>query len=385
MFLCPLLRTFPHLMGAISDRAGCGSGRLPTKWVDRPQRRLGWNKMNKTIKTILIVLALFVPAACNPFPAEQVMETDLTATWQEQNTLTPTPKRTSTIQKPTASVVDSTSLGPTRGKPANQKPLCRTPRLSCTSAPSTPTPFRFPTPYPRVSDAETKKMVAELLKTNAGCLFPCWWGITPGETTWPEAYQFLAPFVNISAHPEQADYSGRNPSPENIQYGISYPFDTPRGTGGFAIYVINNRIDLIFAGVNATKWTSSLSQILHTYGAPTQIYVQTLQGFPGPTIPLTLVLYYQEKNFLVRYEIESQGTEDAVIACPGDVSPQIHLWAEGKEISFQTIEEWTIGGDTLIHLKPLEEVTDFTVQSFTETFSSRSAPGACITTKKEHW
>jgi hypothetical protein len=38
---------------------------------------------------------------------------------------------------------------------------------------------------------EAQKLVQKLLENNGGCKLPCWWGITPGKTTWAEARQIL--------------------------------------------------------------------------------------------------------------------------------------------------------------------------------------------------
>ncbi len=42
-------------------------------------------------------------------------------------------------------------------------------------------------------------------ENNGGCELPCWWGITPGETSWQEVHQRFSPLgrVRISYHGEE--------------------------------------------------------------------------------------------------------------------------------------------------------------------------------------
>ena len=47
------------------------------------------------------------------------------------------------------------------------------------------------TPTISSTNVEGQKLVQELLENNGGCKLPCWWGFTPGKTTWVEARQIL--------------------------------------------------------------------------------------------------------------------------------------------------------------------------------------------------
>jgi len=88
--------------------------------------------------------------------------------------------------------------------PASATP---TPSLTPTLTPtptstSTPTPTATPTltPLPTLPLQDAKNLVQELFETNRGCLLPCWWGITPGQTTWGEARQFLEQFADVDPY-----------------------------------------------------------------------------------------------------------------------------------------------------------------------------------------
>ena len=75
-------------------------------------------------------------------------------------------------------------------KPSETATLTHTP---------TNTPTLIPTltwtPLPTLSAEAAHAKIKELLKTNGGCELPCWWGIIPGKTAWPEALHFLTPII----------------------------------------------------------------------------------------------------------------------------------------------------------------------------------------------
>jgi hypothetical protein len=66
---------------------------------------------------------------------------------------------------------------------------------SSTMPASSPTPTLVPTltPLPTLTGEQALAFVAHMQETNGNCELPCWWGITPGETTGLTARQILSP------------------------------------------------------------------------------------------------------------------------------------------------------------------------------------------------
>jgi len=56
---------------------------------------------------------------------------------------------------------------------------------------STNTPFSTITKKPYSSYKEWEENVLRLLNTNGGCKLPCFWGISPGKTSWQSGVEFL--------------------------------------------------------------------------------------------------------------------------------------------------------------------------------------------------
>ena len=61
-----------------------------------------------------------------------------------------------------------------------------------------PTYTPFPSPNPTLAASEALAFIRQMQVNNGGCKLPCWWGITPGETTWEEAKQVFAPLRGYS-------------------------------------------------------------------------------------------------------------------------------------------------------------------------------------------
>lgn len=246
----------------------------------------------------------------------------------------------------------------------------QTPNYTWTPPPKTLTPL------PTLSDSDSKALVAELLSNNRGCRYPCWWGITPGVTTWSEANHFLASFVEIT--PFGSDSLLR-------EYLIGYPLETERGIGGFSVRTQGEKIVYIFVGRATTAYNTLMPQILSNCGVPDTIYLSTFQSSPEGGIPLTIVLYYSKEHFLAIYELTAQAEGEEIVACLSGESPGLFLLSPDEEVTKQRIQDWALGVDPILPLKPLEKVTDLDVSSFTEQFGSPSSENPCLSTGMEFW
>ena len=76
------------------------------------------------------------------------------------------------------------------------------PTLTATFTPTLqPTTTYTPTltSLPTLQANEAIKKAKELLETNNRCTLPCFWGITPGITTWDYTNSFLQTFSTIES------------------------------------------------------------------------------------------------------------------------------------------------------------------------------------------
>jgi hypothetical protein len=157
-------------------------------------------------------------------------------------------------------------------------------------APTAPMPTKYPTAF-----AEQK--VEEYLRTNNGCVFPCFWGIIPGETSLSDAIQFFQPFGITKEHGANLDILSKvilNDVSLIAEDGIINGFEVfgegrPKDTSSFW-----------------EVWKSYLPQnIITEYGYPDRIWFDTYKNpeMADPDRPLgySVWFYYDDKDFLIVY------------------------------------------------------------------------------------
>ena len=230
------------------------------------------------------------------------------------------------------------------------------------------------TPLPSLEAAEARALVQELMATNAGCLFPCWWGITPGETPWNIAVNFLESFAQYSYSSGQANAKGD----QSYYFEFIISPEIHNGTIMSVKILSNNGVVDEIASVQSIN----LQNILADLGQPAQIWLL----FPDANFeerhyigyyvillyPGVMVLF---ADFVGVVELDE---EDYLSVCPNQIGDdrftKVWLWDLGidrtiLEISparFQFRPLWSLKeGPTYL---PLENATDYDVGTFYETF-----------------
>lgn len=152
------------------------------------------------------------------------------------------------------------------------------------------------TPMATLTVDTEQALVLELLNSNAGCRLPCWWGITPGRTTWEAANAY---FASLGKTPGL--YQGESFTNYSVQFGVP-EHDMKVGE---VFNVSNGLVDLISVSSKVVHngevvfedeqqradWHRyMLPELLATYGQPTEVYIWTMQAAPAPAgIPLPAV------------------------------------------------------------------------------------------------
>jgi hypothetical protein len=236
-------------------------------------------------------------------------------------------------------------------------------------------PYR---PIATPSAKESSKMTLELLRTNNGCDLPCWWGITPNQTSWSDAKQFLKPFSTIYE---------RQPS-----------------GGKWDVYDVHSTLPLEFSDVFAVRTvfaaqkgivkeiesgyfdekTFHLSPFLLKYGIPNQIFISSYSsdsGMPKNTVPFTIALYYPKKGIMATYATNAKVMGSKIVGC-FDKSPSLFLWSPDEhDRSMDYILGWDKRHTPYLEIEP---ATGLKVDSFYATLSN---PGnkACLETSTSLW
>ncbi|MDH5507355.1 MAG: hypothetical protein OEZ02_09050 [Anaerolineae bacterium] len=236
------------------------------------------------------------------------------------------------------------------------------------------------TPLPALPPQEAQAMVVDLLKNNAGCRLPCWWGIVPGETEWNTAYRFLSPFVVRI---------GQGDSSETIENGITHYltnytvyYEVPGEDGWITtLYSVNDGvITSIRAYTVGTHDLYSLHQMVSNYGQPPEIWVSARNVLQFRW-NFSVVLYYPDLGIKITY-ISSLGTyhteDDIVRGCFQEPSGT-ELWSPKQKLDFAY---WV--GDGFEDYKPLEEAIGMSVETFFETIKAQNTE-ICLETPANIW
>jgi hypothetical protein len=241
------------------------------------------------------------------------------------------------------------------------------------------TPMLTPIPTPAGADAKSK--VAYLLKTNGNCSLPCWWGITPGRTTWSEANTYLAVFALEITHPS-------SPQPENLTfYPSEFPDPNSNSPDGFlfASFAVNNSgiIEIIDSFAK-----TSLASMLNAIGVPSQIRINIVTIGPGP-YEYTLILFYDSGIMVVYHGTTFIGDSNYVYICPDDIpkaSSQLWVWDAASIHGFENIGKFGVLPPLtpLDRFPPLNELNKMQPQSFYDYYSNPSAT-QCIKTPWAYW
>jgi len=257
------------------------------------------------------------------------------------------------------------------------------PALTVTSsAASTQTQIENSTPTLSSSYGEGQKLVRELLENNGGCKLPCWWGITPGKTTWTEARQILEKVSLFMSEPGSTEtfYVDLHILPP-------YPYPFTRYME-HSYHIENGVVDYISVYNFDLAPNYYLSNFLETYGQPTEIWMRTYSKYEMGLHPFLVDLFYRDKGILIEYSTgeplkEIDGELQNCMIKEMD-SPFIHLWSpETQNLSFQDAKKF-IDITNLPEPKPLLEATGMDVRTFYETFKNPDT-NDCLETPKDLW
>jgi hypothetical protein len=251
-------------------------------------------------------------------------------------------------------------------------PIIETSTLTLTKIPTQ-------TLIPSVVGDDSKSKVAYLLKTNGNCSLPCWWGITPGRTTWRETEHYLASLaleIPQAVYSEQDDltyYPTRFPDPNSIT-----PSDYI-----FAEIAVNGSGKIEYISTSAEN---HLSAMLIKMGIPSQIWINIVTIDPGA---YTIVLFYDSGMMLALRERRYTGNAQFITICPDDLegaNPNLWVWDSVKYPTFASIGIFgvipTLTRDDWF--RPLGEVSDMQPQTFYDLYVNPLAT-QCIETPWSEW
>jgi hypothetical protein len=275
---------------------------------------------------------------------------------------------------PTLSPTATATRTPTQTATASPSP---TPTLVPATATPLPSPTSTPTLRPTLPPEQAESLALKLIKNNGDCLFPCWFGMKLGETTWEEARSFLLTFAEITP----AEYG-------HFDYYITFPL--PEGLDPNSIYhsvVIDNGMVTEIMYI-APMIDYPLSKLLTVYGKPEEIQIRAEGYYMGlsKTGMYELGIFYPKLGIMASYKgitekskildicpliIEKDYTSHFLLRQPGSETDFVQA---GKEIGLITRPEHGIE----IDFKPLEKVANIDTQAFYERYRNPKNLNVCF-------
>ena len=266
---------------------------------------------------------------------------------------------------------------------------------------------------PSLTSDEIKTLILELMHNNGGCKLPCFWNLSPGQTSWKSLQDFIvhsgeteaAEDIVIGSH--NMGNSGASTSINifsngtRISTSISYDqaqekiksiaahFEAyqEHGTGA------NLQSKVVFGNSTFIQLLGyyMLPNILSIYGEPDKVLIKPIL-YDAPYLvqdKFSLVLFFSERGFAVEYVFPLTKNNDGYVGCPMDSGYiSIITWNPEHELSLAEIARRAIGNGmnelTIEYFKSLEEATSMTLDEFSQEFKIQEE-NKCLNTPLTIW
>lgn len=252
----------------------------------------------------------------------------------------------------------------------------------------TPSPTVKPTSRPTLSPEDAHQLLLDLFENNGGCRFPCWFGLTPGHSTYSETKEFVETFSTMTAYRNTSSYQ------EYLFEFRSPPSEENDGRLWGKLHGENPDL-LTYVWYEAPLSNFPLNNILSQYGPPDEIRLSALGYYMGLSNLGTfwIVLYYKEQGILVEYEGNMEKAKVLDICFPYEkLRPYVRilLWDPDKNYSFKeagNLMKLQIKPENSIDedYRPINELSDLDVPSFYERYRVAENRGICFGVPDRDW
>lgn len=182
------------------------------------------------------------------------------------------------------------------------------------------------TPLPTISPLESGNFVTDLMVNNAGCELPCFWGITPGKTSWQAAEHLLQSFTQqITRFPDGAI------DENNVTagtFGVETHYSLPDNLGSLMIIYRVEDGTVKQIEVNSDHGTAvnyQLYQVFSEYGKPEEVLLFLLPNTPAGTPWYSIYVFYVKRGIILIYGGETKIIDDQIEVCSSGKGPDMML------------------------------------------------------------
>lgn len=265
----------------------------------------------------------------------------------------------------------------------------RTPVPTMTPSPTpAPTATRTPVLHPTLEAEQMEAFITEMLADNGGCELPCWWGVTPGETSWETVRQYFSEQGiqvledgTLALRYQSGQYQGQWTYTDLIEVNIHQDEDIVQ-----RIEVQNSQYQSPLQERFTSLWQRyALQPLLSRHGVPTRVYLNLTTGAPcvgsGNFPSYDMWVVYDDQGIAILYSGLLLYDHDSWWVCPVfGQSRRIHisLWSAADEVAppdfatgvYDPSGEFSVYGF-------LSELTEMDTQTFYDIFS-QVEPQTCV-------
>lgn len=266
-------------------------------------------------------------------------------------------------------------------KPTMEYSVSETPHFVVTATETTPPSASMATStnVATLPPNEALEKLLDLYENNGECELPCWWGVTPGVTTWEEVYERLAPLGYVAPPIVH----------ENItRYEFEFAVPTELSSLGYFWPELAVKNDVVTAiSINSSyiehNFDYSLTGLLKSFGVPEEIWIKpTVESMTN--VPFYEIrLFYPAKGILISANGDAEIRDNNFIICPNEFKlenypPSIILWSSQQKVRFHDFGLSVLGNltwDTNGYYQLKELTTEFNEKDFYNTYVNSASEG----------
>jgi hypothetical protein len=255
-------------------------------------------------------------------------------------------------------------------------------------------PSPFFTPLPTIAVEEQENYIKEFLETNTDCRLPCWWGVTPGKTSWQETESLLR-HLGATIFPFQMESGGNRYAVRLLglpQLALSFREGKAPGSSVNIIYVGGNISGAQDQREFEAFWENySPKEVMSKYGVPSRILLYTMGTLGQTDLGIhgyTLWIFYDSLAFMIRYD-GFIADEETFRFCfnlnqgANDID-RIELILQRPDYSLPLEHLDSILSTNPSRGIPIQNVTNINVEEFHQLFTQIEKPH-CLETPHDIW
>jgi hypothetical protein len=287
---------------------------------------------------------------------------------------------------PYPSPIVTTSIPPKSMK----TPITPTPTTTSTQKPPTWTPTSTPN-NPTLTVDERRAKILKLLETNSNCELPCWWGIVPGQSSWPSVASFLQELgVKVGSVDEGSGkiFHGAG--------GFDFEAEQIHNNFGFTeVEGVVQSIHITSEGDSTPSFFQSIwknyspRNVLKQYGPPSRIFLRSssLKWGNRNAHPYSLWIVYDALGFIIQYDGFAEGG-NTFHFCPRFEQGQdiaymrMYLQSPDSPVPLDPISDFAKTDEGLI--RSIDETAGLSPNEFYKLFEPNSKD-SCFETPSNIW